>query len=87
MPAKICQTNGKAIISNPNKDLGEWLLRGVFKFKEDELVTADMFEDRGVNAVTFTKQTKGSNLWIFLILMIDLLDRSSVQIYSKFLIK
>ena len=31
--AKVCQDEGKAIMSNPNKVLGEWLLRKVFELE------------------------------------------------------
>jgi len=58
--AKICQADGKAIMSNPNKDLGEWLLKDVLKLKSGQLITLDMLEDKGINAVTFTKHNKES---------------------------
>lgn len=31
LSVKICQADGKAIMSNPNKALGEWILREVLK--------------------------------------------------------
>lgn len=39
LSAKICQQGGKALMSNPNSDLGEWLLRKILKKKEGSLVT------------------------------------------------
>lgn len=39
LSAKICQQGGKALMSNPNSDLGEWLLRKILKKKEGTLVT------------------------------------------------
>ena len=39
LSAKICQERGKALMSNPNSDLGEWLLRKILKKKEGSLVT------------------------------------------------
>lgn len=39
LSAKICQANGKALMSNPNSDLGEWLLRKILKKEEGSLVT------------------------------------------------
>ena len=36
--AKVCQQNGKAIMSNPNSELGKWLLRDVFNVPEIYLV-------------------------------------------------
>ena len=59
MSAKVCQADGKAIMSNPNKDLGIWLLKDVLKLKDGQLVTLDMLEDKGINAVTFTKHNIG----------------------------
>lgn len=39
LSAKICQQGGKALMSNPNSDLGEWLLRKILKKKEGSIVT------------------------------------------------
>lgn len=39
LSAKICQQGGKALMSNPNSDLGEWLLRKILKKEEGSLVT------------------------------------------------
>lgn len=39
LSAKICQDGGKALMSNPNSDLGEWILRKILKKKEGSLVT------------------------------------------------
>lgn len=55
VPAKVCQKDGKAIMSNPNKILGEWLLRKVFEIPENTLVTYEMLEKFGVDSVIFTK--------------------------------
>lgn len=53
--AKVCQDGGKAIMSNPNKDLGHWILRDLLKVKEHEIVTMDTLEDCGIDSVVFTK--------------------------------
>lgn len=53
--AKICQADGKAIMSNPNKVLGEWLLRKVFELSEGTLLTYEMLEVFGIDCVIFTK--------------------------------
>jgi hypothetical protein len=62
--AKVCQeadkTNpdlGKAIMSNPNKVLGEWLLRDVFEVEEGTLITYEMLEKFGIDSVVFTKNS------------------------------
>ena len=64
--AKVCQeadkTNpklGKAIMSNPNKVLGKWLLRDVFELPEKTVVTYEMLEKFGVDSVVFTKNSDG----------------------------
>lgn len=53
--AKVCQADGKAIMSNPNKVLGKWLLRDVFELAEGTLVTYEMLQIFGIDSVIFTK--------------------------------
>lgn len=60
--AKVCQEAdknnpmlGKAIMSNPNKALGKWLLRDVFEVEEGTVITYEMLELFGVDSVIFTK--------------------------------
>lgn len=60
--AKVCQEAdknnpliGKAIMSNPNRVLGKWLLRDVFELKKGTIVTYEMLELFGVDSVIFTK--------------------------------
>lgn len=53
--AKVCQANGKAIMSNPNSDLGKWLLRDVFELPTGKLVTYEMLKVFGIDSVIFTK--------------------------------
>lgn len=53
--AKVCQDGGKAIMSNPNKVLGEWLLRKVFQLKEGELLTYEKLLKCDSDSVVFTK--------------------------------
>lgn len=53
--AKVCQADCKAIMSNPNKVLGEWLLRNVFELPEHTLITYEMLERFGIDSVIFTK--------------------------------
>lgn len=55
IPSKVCQQDSKAIMSNPNKILGEWLLRKVFELPERTLLTYRMLEIFGVDCVIFTK--------------------------------
>lgn len=60
IPTKVCQADGKAIMSNPNKILGEWLLRKVFELPERTLLTYEMLEKFGIDSVIFTKLDDGS---------------------------
>ena len=53
--AKICQDNKKALMSNPNKDLGKWLLRDIFKLKEGELLTNKHLNLYGIDSVRIDK--------------------------------
>lgn len=46
---------GKAIMSNPNKELGNWLLRKVFELPPRTLITYKMLEKFGIDSVIFTK--------------------------------
>lgn len=52
---KVCQTDGKALMSNPNKALGKWLLRDVLKLKQGTLLTYDMLLELGIDAISFQK--------------------------------
>lgn len=51
LSAKICQDGGKALMSNPNKDLGEWLLRKVLKKKAWDIVTMYDLDRLGFDSV------------------------------------
>ena len=53
--AKVCQQNSKALMSNPNKELGEWLLRDVLNLREKELLTYQKFEILGIDSVKVYK--------------------------------
>ena len=53
--AKICQDDGKALMTNPNEDLGEWILRDVLRLPENELVTYDKLEQIGIDTVQINK--------------------------------
>lgn len=53
--AKICQDNNKALMTNPNSALGEWLLRDVLGIKENELLTYEMLEEAGIDSVQVDK--------------------------------
>lgn len=59
MTMKLCQ-NGKkqppkAIMSNPNSKLGEWILREVLQLDEDELLTYEKLLELGIDSIEFEK--------------------------------
>ena len=56
--ASRCQSGGKGIMSQDNSDFGEWLLQDVLKIDPGKVVTLDMLEERGINAVVFTKNSE-----------------------------
>lgn len=53
--AKVCQENSKALMSNPNKALGKWLLRDVFQIKENQLLTYSFLESINIDSVRIEK--------------------------------
>jgi hypothetical protein len=59
MTAKVCQDNSKALMSNPNSELGKWLLRDVMNLNERELLTYDKLEEIGLDSVVIYKTDDG----------------------------
>ena len=55
--SKVCQAGGKALMSNPNLDLGKWILRKVLNLNIGELLTYDKLESIGVDSVAITKDS------------------------------
>ena len=55
MSAKLCQQDSKALMSNPNGTLGDWLLRHVLNLKEGELLTYDYLLKLGIDSLIFQK--------------------------------
>lgn len=53
--AKVCQENSKALMSNPNKALGKWLLRDVFQIRENQLLTYSFLESINIDSVRIEK--------------------------------
>lgn len=58
LSAKVCQENGKALMSNPNRALGHWMLRHVLRVPQGTLVTYSMLENVGIDSVIVTKISK-----------------------------
>lgn len=54
--AKVFQENSKALMTNPNKALSDWLLRKVLQLKEGELATIEKLDKLGFDSVIITKK-------------------------------
>lgn len=57
--AKVCQDNSKALMTNPNKSLSDWILRKVLNLKEGELATIELMEELGFDSVLISKEKDG----------------------------
>lgn len=73
LSAKVCQDGGKALMSNPNAALGEWLLRKVLCKPEGEIVTIDDLYTYGIDSikVVSTHQTNSIGEPIYKIIFTD----------------
>lgn len=60
LSAKVCQDGSKALMSNPNKDLGKWLLRQVLRLPEGQLLTYDTLIRKGIDSIEITKNANSS---------------------------
>lgn len=58
--AKVCQENSKALMTNPNKALSDWLLRKVLQLKEGELATMEKLDGLGFDSVIILKDKNGN---------------------------
>lgn len=73
--AKVCQDNSKALMTNPNKALSDWLLRKVFQVKEGELLTIEKMNKLGFDSVIIFKDD-GENYRI---------DKAKLGSYENFI--
>ena len=74
MKCKVAQSGGKALMSDPNKDLGKWILRDVLGLPERRLVTMELLKEIGIESVKITKKDNQNYL----------LDFVEVGTYTKF---
>lgn len=72
--AKVCQDNSKALMTNPNKALSEWLLRRVFKIKEGHLLTIERMNELGFDSVILYKNENGTYE----------IDKAKINSYEQF---
>lgn len=62
--AKVCQDSGKALMTNPNKQLSDWLLRKVLQLEEGELATIEKLDDLGFDSVIIIKDVENDEYLI-----------------------
>ena len=55
LTAKQCQQDGKALMSNPNSALGEWLIDKVLKIKPETVITYEMLVKYGIDSIELQK--------------------------------
>ena len=81
--AKLCQSGDKGLMSNPNKELGRWLLDSIFEQPIGELVTYDKMEYIHVNAVRVSKLKNGHYYMNFIYVPLEYELSSMIQISSS----
>lgn len=52
---KVAQQGGKALMSNPNKALGHWILRDILNIKEGVILTKTKLDIIGIDSVMLSK--------------------------------
>lgn len=57
MKCKVAQAGGKALMSDPNRALGHWILRDVLNIAEGTLVTMELLKEIGIDSVKLTKES------------------------------
>ncbi|KXB68551.1 NgoFVII restriction endonuclease [Aedoeadaptatus coxii] len=57
---KVAQQGGKALMSNPNKALGKWILRDILNLKDGTLVRKAMLDTIGIDSIMLSKHTDDS---------------------------
>ncbi|MGJ1445479.1 restriction endonuclease [Sphingobacterium spiritivorum] len=73
--AKVCQDNSKALMTNPNKALSDWLLRKVFQVKEGEILTIEKMNELGFDSVIIYKEGNGEYR----------IDKAKLDSYEQFI--
>ncbi len=75
--AKLCQDNSKALMTNPNKALSDWLLRKLFQLEEGKLATYERLNLLGFDSVIVTKDSDGNFS----------IDKSALDSYERFILE
>jgi hypothetical protein len=72
--AKVCQHNSKALMTNPNKALSDWLLRKILQVKEGDLLTIEKMNELGFDSLIIEKLDDNNY-------KIDVLPTNSFEIF------
>lgn len=59
MSAKVCQQNDKALMSDPNKALGYWILRQVLQLPQGKVLTYKKLQELGIDSIVISKTGAG----------------------------
>lgn len=73
--AKVCQANGKALMTNPNNAMADWMLRRILRLAPFELLTYDKLIESGFDSVKITKIDNSNYL----------IDFAPVDSYEEFI--
>lgn len=79
MSAKACQEGAKGLMTNPNSDLGEWILRDVLNIPIGELVTYEMLNEIGIDSVCIQKTIKDDKSCFYMIKEVPVLNMYEKQ--------
>ena len=63
---KVAQQGGKALMSNPNSELGSWILRDILELPVGKLVTKEQLDIIGIDSIKLSKLRNGSYCLDFL---------------------
>ncbi len=72
--ATVAQSDGKALMSNPNSVLGEWLLDQVLHLSPGSIVTREILDSKGIDSVEISKVNDNYHL-----------DFKKIGSYEKFI--
>ena len=82
LSVKVCQDGDKALMSNPNSALGEWMLRKVLRKPVGEVVTMDDLNKYGIDSIKIvsTHSTNSVGVPVYKIFFTD----AEYESYSMF---
>lgn len=81
LKAKVCQDDGKALMTDPNKELGDWLLRKIMNLKPGTLVTREVLNKLGFDSVYIIKYKNDTGEDVYRINVTD----SKYESYENFI--